>query len=217
MSVELESAKRLNALKAKADAKTGETSDTLADAVDTLIAGFGQGGGDGDNTILDELIGGTLTELTWYGVNVASHAFYSNPSLLNITLPNAVTFGTDPFRSCVVLETATLSSIGQNCPSFRGCAKLRAVDLTFKGKYGIPNSTFYDCRVLDTVILRCDQMVSLIHSNGFGHTPFEAGGTGGTVYVPAALIESYKTAANWVTLYDAGTCNFVAIEGSEYE
>lgn len=43
MSVELESAYRLNALKAKADATTGETSDTLADAVDTLIAGYGQG------------------------------------------------------------------------------------------------------------------------------------------------------------------------------
>lgn len=46
MSVELESAKRLNALKAKANAATGESSATLSDAVDTLIAGFGQGGGD---------------------------------------------------------------------------------------------------------------------------------------------------------------------------
>jgi hypothetical protein len=94
---------------------------------------------------------------------------------------------------------------------------MRMVDLTFKGKYGIQNSSFYDCKTLDTIILRCDQLVSLIHPNGFGNTPFAVNGTGGTVYVPAALIESYKTATNWVTLYEAGTCNFVAIEGSEYE
>jgi hypothetical protein len=48
-------------------------------------------------------------------------------------------------------------------------------------------------------------------------TPFASGGTGGTVYVPQALITEYQNATNWSTLYAGGTCNFVAIEGSEYE
>ena len=45
MAVQLESAARLAALRDKADAVTGESSATLAGAVDALIAGFGAGGG----------------------------------------------------------------------------------------------------------------------------------------------------------------------------
>lgn len=47
MAVQLESAARLAALRDKADAVTGESSATLAGAVDALIAGFGSGGGTG--------------------------------------------------------------------------------------------------------------------------------------------------------------------------
>ena len=49
MAVQLESAARLAALRDKADAVTGESSATLAGAVDALIAGFGSGGGTGEN------------------------------------------------------------------------------------------------------------------------------------------------------------------------
>jgi hypothetical protein len=52
MSVELESAARLEALRDKANATTGETAGTLAGAMDALIAGYGQGGGDADEDIL---------------------------------------------------------------------------------------------------------------------------------------------------------------------
>lgn len=48
MSIELESAARLAALRDKANAATGETADTLAEAVAALIAGYGQGGGEAD-------------------------------------------------------------------------------------------------------------------------------------------------------------------------
>lgn len=49
MAVQLESATRLAALRDKADAVTGESSATLAGAVDALIAGFGAGGESGEN------------------------------------------------------------------------------------------------------------------------------------------------------------------------
>jgi hypothetical protein len=49
MAVQLESAARLAALRDKADAVTGESSATLSGAVDALIAGFGSGGGTGEN------------------------------------------------------------------------------------------------------------------------------------------------------------------------
>ena len=65
--------------------------------------------------------------------------------------------------------------------------------------------------------LRSETVCTLSNVNAFNNTPFASGETGGTVYVPQALIEDYKIATNWSTLYEAGTCNFVAIEGSEYE
>ena len=49
MSVELESAKRLTALKNKIDTKTGTPSNTLSESVDNVIAGYGQGGLGGDS------------------------------------------------------------------------------------------------------------------------------------------------------------------------
>jgi hypothetical protein len=57
----------------------------------------------------------------------------------------------------------------------------------------------------------------LSNTNTFNSTPFATSGTGGTVYVPQALITEYQNATNWSTLYSGGKCNFVAIEGSEYE
>jgi hypothetical protein len=57
MAVQLESAERLAALRDKADAVTGESSATLAGAVDALIAGFGAGGGGTGENWLDYVSG----------------------------------------------------------------------------------------------------------------------------------------------------------------
>jgi hypothetical protein len=82
---------------------------------------------------------------------------------------------------------------------------------------GLGGAYFDHCSSLTTLVLRNDTVVTLANINAFQGTPFASDGTGGTVYVPAALIESYQTATNWSTLYASGTCNFAAIEGSEYE
>ncbi len=57
MAVQLESAARLAALRDKADAVTGESSATLAGAVDALISGFGSGGGSGGSLESGEFVG----------------------------------------------------------------------------------------------------------------------------------------------------------------
>jgi hypothetical protein len=59
--------------------------------------------------------------------------------------------------------------------------------------------------------------VPLSSISSFNSTPFATNGTGGTVYVPQALIAQYQQATNWSVLHTAGTCSFAAIEGSEYE
>ena len=129
---------------------------------------------------------------------------------------NVELVGKNTFSTCSVLTTANFpsaTSIGGN--AFSTCPALTTAN--FPSATKIDSSVFYNCKVLTTLVLRSETVCTLSNINAFTGTPFAIGGTGGTVYVPQALIEDYKIATNWSTLYAAGTCNFVAIEGSEYE
>lgn len=191
MAVQLESAARLAALRDKADAVTGESSATLAGAVDALIAGYGQGDGDASVGLLD----GTLTE-------------YNNPKLTKIR------------EYALYNNTRIQRLIARNCydagnNALRGCSALAFLDVAL---VNIKAGGFADDTNIKTIILRkSDGICILINTSAFNKTPFASGGTGGTVYVPSALIAQYQQATNWSTLYAAGTCSFAAIEGSEYE
>ena len=184
-------------LTAVADAirsKTGGTDEMTLDQMAAEIAGIQTGGGGTD--LSAGLLMGTLTEYESEEVtNLRGYAFYQHTTLQRVILPNLEgAAGTNPFRNCSALVFADL-----------GICKI------------IGATAFTDCTVLKTVILRQQSCASLLNVSAFARTPFASGGTGGTVYVPSALIETYKTATNWSTLYAAGTCNFVAIEGSDYE
>lgn len=123
---------------------------------------------------------------------------------------------TSVFESCTALKRVIVPnwSLGNALKVFAGCTSLEIVDC----KSGPINANcFQNDAQLKTLVIRNSSVVSLSNVSAFTGTPFASGGAGGTVYVPQALIESYKTATNWSTLYAAGTCNFVAIEGSEYE
>lgn len=80
MSIELESAARLAALRDKANATTGETAGTLAGAVDALIAGYGQGGGGEDEDIL---IG--RDDVTFYDYDGTVVANYTQDEVAKLT------------------------------------------------------------------------------------------------------------------------------------
>ena len=99
--------------------------------------------------------------------------------------------------------------------AFYECKALTSVDLPNATSVG--NSAFIYCSKLTTIILRSPTVCTLANTNAFNGTPFASNGTGGTVYVPQSLISQYQTATNWSSLYSGGKCNFVAIEGSEYE
>jgi hypothetical protein len=95
--------------------------------------------------------------------------------------------------------------------------KLKCVDIGITTNFARPTA-FKGCTSFNTLILRGNEVSTLSNLSNFeGAGAFAAGGVGGIIYVPSALIESYKTATNWSVLYAAGRCNFVAIEGSEYE
>lgn len=142
--------------------------------------------------------------------------FSNCKKLTHVNLPAI----TDALRNSLLSNCSALESFETNAlfvhgSVFVGCTSLITVDFT--RATNIYERVFQNCAKLDAVILRNDSVCSLGNVNSFDGTPFATGGTGGTVYVPSALISEYQAATNWSTLYAAGTCNFVAIEGSEYE
>lgn len=85
----------------------------------------------------------------------------------------------------------------------QGCTKLTTVDLggTPSSSQGfIRQSGFSGCTKLATLILRGNAVWALSNINNFTNTCFASGKTGGTLYVPRALIDSYKAATNWSTI-----------------
>lgn len=95
--------------------------------------------------------------------------------------------------------------------SGRACASLTTVDL---GKCPrITGAAFVGCSSLKNLILRYDGVCDLYSTDAFANTPFRTEGSGCKVYVPQSYVASYSAATNWHSL----KCEFVAIEGSEYE
>ena len=158
-----------------------------------------------------------LTSINLPNVTSAeSNAFYNCSQLTSVNLPNVTSLGQYVFYNCKAITSLTLPKLTSfRYYAFQYCSGLTRLDLP-KLTSLVGNGVAY-CSVLTTLILRSPTVCTLANTNAFNNTPFAAGNAGGTVYVPQALIESYQTATNWSTLYAAGTCNFVAIEGSEYE
>ena len=100
------------------------------------------------------------------------------------------------FDSCSALTTAEFSaakSIGSY--AFRYCSALTTAD--FSAAKSIGNVAFYSCSALTTLILRSGTMATLSDKIAFGSTPISSGA--GYIYVPAALVDSYKADSKWST------------------
>ena len=168
---------------------------------------------------------------------INQYAFSKNTSLLEVSIPKAKQLGNYAFRECTKLTTVDAEAVTNMHNSvFNGCKALQYIRLPNLTNNNLGSSNFSDCTSLHTadlgyvqtnffsgctnlttLILRSATLVNLASTNTFTKTPFAEGGTGGVVYCPSALIEQYQQATNWSTLYAAGTCTFLPIEGSEYE
>ena len=82
--------------------------------------------------------------------------------------------------------------------SFMGCSNLEKID--FDVLEEMNNADFYQCSALTAVIIRSPAVCAMSDSNAFKLTPIESGT--GYIYVPAALVDSYKAATNWSVYAD---------------
>lgn len=153
-------------------------------------------------------------------VSNADYLFDGCTALETVILPKFQRGRNYVFRNCSSLTGIVLPSYRySNTGAFSGCSNLEYADmgqLVTPGS-GIPGADFQNCAKLKTLILRYSSMRSLGNISAFTGTPFASDGSGGTLYVPSALISNYQSATNWSTILGYENNSIQAIEGSIYE
>lgn len=143
--------------------------------------------------------------------------FWGCTSLKNVNLPALSRLVSYTFRGCTSLEAINLPSVTRTEPDgLRDCTSLKSVDFT-KQVTIAGGETFRGSTKFSVLILRYNGVCPLSTINNFTATPFASGGTGGTLYVPQALIASYQSASNWSTILGYTNNQILPIEGSIYE
>ena len=207
-------------------ALVAQTSDTVTanDTYDTTLINSLTVNVSGSEDFLAKRADNTLVDYTSTAITTISttYLFYGCTSLKTVTLPNLTQIADNTFYGCTALETLNAPysiNVGatafRNCTKltyfchnvagiytdcFRGCTSLLGVDLGTS----MANTRGYmfegDTKLKKVVIRRTANVCPLQNINAFNNTPFKSGGTGGTLYVPAALVSSYQSASNWSTI-----------------
>ena len=128
--------------------------------------------------------------------DMGAHVFYGCSSLARANFPLLESVGYQAFGQCAALSefyAPILTSIMYE--AFGVCGKLERIDLPMLTSIA---SRGFRLSALSTLILRnTSSVVTLENVDGVARTPI-ADGTG-YIYVPKALVDSYKSASNWST------------------
>lgn len=96
------------------------------------------------------------------------------------------------------------------------CQNLELCDIG-KAK-SIAANTFANCYKLQTLIMRRTSVTTCANVSAFLNTPVRGRNSlTAKIYVPSALIDSYKAASVWKTIDGYGFVEWLSIEGSPYE
>ena len=149
--------------------------DGFVSAIQAIETGGGSGSDELVNSLIDRTISGT----------------YVN---------NTVTIiGRYGLADCTKLTSVVLPAVStMDGNSMIGCSALTKAD--FSNLKTIRYSTFYSNKNLVTLIIRTQVVATLENTSAFKDTPIVSGK--GYVYVPSALVNSYKSATHWSTYAD---------------
>lgn len=143
--------------------------------------------------------------------------FINCSSLTSINLPLLTVLYSGVFDGCSSLTSISIPNVTGKISvfAFQQCSQLPMIE--FLKPVSFDYGVFDSCSSLKTLILRANQVCALDSVYVFDGSPFASGGTGGTVYVPQALISNYRSASVWSTLLKYPNNKILAIEGSPYE
>lgn len=151
----------------------------------------------GDSAVEDSILARTITEFKDNRVTkVGGYAFYGCTALTEVDLPNATSIADNGFNGCKSLVNAYVPSVTTaGSYAFANCTGLVAVDLSSCSFLNY--RVFEKCTALQAVILRYGSVCRMDTTNTFNNSSISSGT--GYIYVPAALVDSYKAATNWST------------------
>lgn len=133
--------------------------------------------------------------------SIGSNAFNGCGNLATISFPICTTISNHAFTQCYKLTSVNFPA----CTSiynhaFAICSNLTTVSLP--KCTNISSFAFQQCHILSSLILGASSVCILVNSNAFSMTPFLGYSLSfsGTphIYVPASLVDAYKSATNWV-------------------
>lgn len=122
-------------------------------------------------------------------------------------------------RECHMPNLGTGIALNLNWGSTTAANACQNLEICDIGKAkSIAANTFANCYKLQTLIMRRTSVTTCANVSAFLNTPVRGrSGLTATIYVPSALIDSYKAASVWSTINGYGYVTWEAIEGSPYE
>lgn len=151
----------------------------------------------GDAAICKALLEKALVEIAdTHCTTIGGYAFYKFYDLRKAIFENATRIEQYAFAYCSKLETVEIP-LAENVGyfSFYECTKLKKAD--FPNVKSVNRYAFNGSTALETLVLRSTTMATLTDVNALVDTRIEDGK--GYIYVPSALIDSYKADSKWST------------------
>lgn len=135
--------------------------------------------------------------------NVGQYALSYCTGLTGASLPNCSSVGNSAFRNCEHLASVSVPKADLIASySFANCFTLPKIEIGkgVSGAVTIEGSAFLNCYSLSEIWLFPDTVCTLGSTTALSNTPMESTshtGSYGTIYVPANLVQAYKSASNW--------------------
>lgn len=163
-------------------------------------------------------------------ISIGQYSFASCENMTTFTAPGTITtFGAYAFngasghimklRECHLPRLGTSIALDRNwghTTAANACQNLEVCDIG--NAKSIAANTFANCYKLQTLIMRRTSVTTCANVSAFLNTPIRGRNSlTAEIYVPSALIDSYKAASVWTTINGYGFVTWKAIEGSQYE
>ena len=195
--------------------KTGGTAKIVADNFPTEIKNILTGNTEQE----DALVSGRIIEYSNSRVtSIGNYAFNFMGQLETADLPNVISVGSSAFEGCYRLANITMPKLAYiGAGAFLGCNSLKKLDINGNCNpedlgstqtFGLIGNNAFLTTGLKALIIRSSLgRVPVLLTDAFGEPerPEEACPIGrgeGFVYVPAAMVDSYKMAENWSVYAD---------------
>ena len=171
----------------------------------------------------DVVLPSTVTSIGQYSFTNCDHmeTFRANGAIstLGTYTFNGASGHVMALRECHMPNLGTGIALNLNWGSATAANACQYLEVCDIGKAkSIAANTFANCYALRTLIMRRTSVTTCANGSAFLNTPVRGrNGLTATIYVPSALIDSYKAASVWSTINGYGYVTWAAIEGSPYE